>query len=80
MTSTELKTLIINRISEINDVSFLNELKAILDSQTGTGVIRLTPKLLNDIIASKKEIESGSFVDNNLLDKEVRQWLKEKLR
>ncbi len=76
MTVIELKTLLIHRISEINDVSFLKALKTILDSKTETGVIQLTKKQLDDIIASKKEIEKGSFLENSLLDKEVRQWLK----
>ena len=75
MTTIELKTLLIHRISEINDVSFLKALKTILDSKSETGVIQLTQEQLDDIVASKKEIEQGLFIDNNLLDKEVRQWL-----
>jgi hypothetical protein len=75
MTAIELKTLLIHRISEINDVSFLKALKTILDSKTETGVIQLTQEQLDDIVASKKEIGKGLFIDNNLLDKEVRQWL-----
>jgi hypothetical protein len=75
MTAIELKTLLIHRISEINDVSFLKALKTILDSKTETGVIRLTQEQLDDIVASKKEIEQGLSIDNNILDKEVKQWL-----
>jgi len=75
MTTFELKTLIIHRLTEINDVSFLKALKTILDSKTETGVIQLTPEQLDDIIASKKEIEKGIFIDQSLLDKEVKQWL-----
>ena len=75
MTTFELKTLIIHRLSEINDVSFLKALKTILDSKTETGVIQLTPDQLDDIITSKKEIEKGMFIDQSLLDKEVKQWL-----
>ena len=75
MTALELKTLIIHRISEINDVSFLKALKTILDSKTDTGVLQLTPDQLNDIIASKKEIEKGLFIENSVLDKEVKKWL-----
>jgi len=75
MTAFELKTLLIHRISEINDVSFLKALKTILDTKTETGVIQLTQDQLDDIIASKKEIEQGLFIENSVLDKEVRQWL-----
>lgn len=76
MTTIELKTLLIHRISEINDVSFLKALKTILDSKTETGVIRLTTDQLDDIIASKKEVEKGIYIENNLLNKEVKQWLR----
>jgi hypothetical protein len=75
MTTFELKTLLIHRIAEINDVSFLKALKTILDTKTFTGVIQLTQDQLEDIIESKKEIENGLFVENNVLDKQVRQWL-----
>ena len=75
MTAIQLKTLLIHRISEINDVSFLKALKTILDSRTGTEVIQLTQEQLDDIIASKKEIEQGLFIENSALEKEVKQWL-----
>jgi len=78
MTAIELKTLLIHRISEINDVSFLKALKTILDTKTEKGVIQLTQDQLDDIIASKKEIEQGLFIENSVLDTEVRQWLNAK--
>jgi hypothetical protein len=75
MTAIQLKTLLIHRISEINDVSFLKALKTILDTKTDTGIIHLTQDQLDDIMASKKEIEQGLFIENSVLDSEVRQWL-----
>ena len=75
MTAIQLKTLLIHRISEINDVSFLKALKTILDTKTETGVIQLTQEQLDDIIASKKEIEQGLYIENNAFEKEVKQWL-----
>jgi len=78
MTAFELKTLLIHRIAEINDVSFLRALKTILDTKTESGVIQLTQDQLEDIIKSKKEIGKGMFVENNVLDKQVRRWLNAK--
>lgn len=75
MTASELKALLMHRIAEINDVSFLRALKKILDTKTESGVIQLTQVQLKDISESKKEIEKGMFVENNVLDKQVRQWL-----
>jgi hypothetical protein len=78
MTAIELKTLLIHRINEINDVSFLRAVKTILDTKTEAGVIQLTQEQLEDIIESKKEIEKGLFLENSVLDKQVRQWLSAK--
>jgi hypothetical protein len=78
MTAIQLKTLLIHRISEINDVSFLKALKTILDSRSEGSVIQLTQEQLEDIIASKKEIEKGLFIENLAFEKEVKQWLNEK--
>ena len=78
MTAIQLKTLLIHRISAINDVSFLKALKTILDSKTESGVIQLSQEQLDDIIASKKEIEQGLFTENIAFEKEVKQWLNAK--
>ena len=75
MTAIELKTLLIHKISEINDISFLKALKTILDSKTDTEVIQLTQEQLDEIIASKKEIEQGLSIENGILEKEVKLWL-----
>jgi len=75
MTAIELKTLLIHKISEINDISFLKALKVILDSKTETETIQLTQEQLDEIIASKKEIEQGSSIENSVLEKEVKLWL-----
>jgi hypothetical protein len=75
MTAIELKNLLIHRISEINDVSFLKALKTILDSKTESGVIQLTQSQLDEIVASRMEIAQGMSIENDMLDKEVKQWL-----
>ena len=72
MTAIELKTLLIHKISEIDDISFLKALNTILDSKTESGVIQLSQDQINDIMDSKKEIENGLFIENSALDKEVR--------
>jgi len=53
-------------------------LKIIPDTNTEKGIIHLTPDQLNDITESKKEIEQGNYLKNKILDKQVRQWLKER--
>jgi predicted transcriptional regulator len=75
MTAIELKSILIHRIAEIEDVTFLKALKTILDSKTDNKVLTLTEKQRDEIIASKKEIEQGLFIDHQELDKEVNEWL-----
>jgi hypothetical protein len=52
MTAIELKTLLLHKISEINDIFFLKALKTILDSKTDTEVIQVTQEQFDEIIAS----------------------------
>ncbi len=54
MTTIELKKELINRIAEINDITFLKAIKTILDSKTKNEIlIKSAPK--------KKKIEEGSL-------------------
>ena len=78
MTTIELKKALIHRITEINDVSFLKAIKTILDSKTETEVIALTQDQRDEIIESKKEIESGLYIEGEALNKEVLTWLSAK--
>jgi len=78
MTTIELKKVLIHRITEINDISFLKALKTILDSKIETEVISLTIEQKNEIIESRKEIEQGLYIENELLDKKVSTWLSER--
>jgi len=78
MTTIELKKLLIRRIAEINDISFLKAIKSILDLKTAVEVIALAQEQRNEIIESKKEIEQGLYIRHELLDKEIEGWLSEK--
>ncbi len=78
MKTVELKKAMIHRISEINDIPFLKAIKTILDSKTESEITALTPEQRNEIMASKKEIEQGLFVEHEILTKEVSAWLKAK--
>ncbi len=75
MTTIELKKVLIHRITEINDISFLKALNTILESKTKTEVISLKLEQRNEIIESKKEIEQGLYIEYELLDKKVSSWL-----
>jgi hypothetical protein len=78
MTTIELKNLLIHRISEISDVSFLEAIKTILDSKSESNVLSLTDEQRDEILASKKEIEQGLYIENTALEKEINGWLNAK--
>ena len=75
MTAIELKKLLIHRIAEINDVSFLKAIKTILDTKSESQTIALTSEQLYEIQESKKDIEQGLFIEQVELDKEFNKWL-----
>lgn len=76
MTTLELKKILIHRIAEIDDLSFLKAIKTILDSKTDSEILTLTGKQRNEIIESKKDIEKGLLTEHKILEKEVAGWLK----
>ncbi|MBE9480145.1 MAG: hypothetical protein IMY69_00450 [Bacteroidetes bacterium] len=78
MRTLQLKNALIQKISEIEDISFLEAIKTILEAKSESKIISLTPELTKEIMASKKEIEQGLFIENNLLEKEIEEWLNEK--
>ena len=78
MTTFELKKLLISRIKEINDTSFLNEIKSLLESKSAEKMLILTSEQKNEINESKKEIKKGQFIDQSELDQAVEKWASEK--
>ena len=76
MTMLELKSILIHRISEINDIRFLEAIKTILDGKAEDSVIVLTDEQKQEIIQSRKEIKEGLFISNEELDNEIQEWLK----
>lgn len=78
MTTIELKRLLISRIKEINDTSFLNEIKALLESKSQPKILSLTAEQRFEIYESKKEIKNGLLIDQSEIDKAVAKWANEK--
>jgi hypothetical protein len=75
MSTVELKSVLIHQISEITDVSFLEALKTILDSKLDAIVLPLTPEQKKEILESQREVEQGHYIEHDVLDKEIREWL-----
>jgi hypothetical protein len=78
MSAIELKKLLIHRIAEIDDISFLKAMKTIIDSKTNTKTILVNQEQRNEIIESKKQVEQGLYTEQIELDKEFNKWLNAK--
>lgn len=74
MTAIELKKQLINRIEEIDDESFLQAIKTILDSKTQSQVLTLTEAQRREISESQKQIEQGQIIVQADLDQKFNQW------
>ena len=78
MTSLELKKILIQRISEINDISFLEAIKTILDSKSESKILMIDDDLKKEIMASKKEVENGQYISLEEMDDKINSWASEK--
>ena len=78
MTMLELKNILIHRISEINDIRFLEAIKTILDEKAEDTILVLSDEQKQEIIQSRNEIKNGLFLSNEELDEEIQAWLKAK--
>ena len=74
----ELKSILVHRIFEINDVRFLEAIKTILDEKAEDSALELTDDQKKEIAESKKEILQGLFIDENELDRDIQGWLNAK--
>ena len=78
MTMLELKSILIHRISEINDIRFLEAIRTILDEKAEDTILVLTEDQKQEIADSRNEIKEGLFISNDELDKEIQGWLNAK--
>jgi hypothetical protein len=78
MTMMELKSILVHRISEINDIRFLEAIKTILDEKAEDSKLELTDDQKREIAESKKEILQGLFIYDNDLDGDIQGWLSAK--
>jgi hypothetical protein len=78
MNTIELKQELINRISGIEDVDFLNAIKTILDYNRKEPFIELTKEMELELHTASKEGEKETFISQSEMDKKVEEWLREK--
>ena len=77
MSTIELKEILIHKISAINDKTFLQAIKTILDSKTDNLVYNTSSKQKGAINEGLVQIENGEFLPNDQVEEEISKWLKE---
>ena len=78
MSTIELRHHIIEKLSLIDDDSFLNAIKTIIDSKVNDVVYRLSDFQKKRIESGRDELKKGQSISNDTLQKEIYQGLNTK--
>jgi predicted transcriptional regulator len=78
MTTIDLKNLIIRKINQIEDDSFLDAIHRIISSKADEQSIVLSDSQKYEIREAKKQIANGESVQHDSLMQEIDKWLENK--
>ena len=78
MTTVELKNILIHQIAGINDKSFLNAIKIIIETKSESTIYKTTSEQQNRIKEGREQIAKGEFFTNDQVETEIDKWLSEK--
>jgi len=75
MSTIELRHHIIEKISLIDDDSFLKAIKTIVESKVNEGVYKLSDFQKKRIDSGREQLRKGESISDDVLQKEIDQWL-----
>ena len=75
MNTVELRHTIIEKLSQIEDASFLRAIKTIVESKANEDVYKLSDVQKKRIKESREQVKLGQTISNDALQKEIREWL-----
>jgi hypothetical protein len=78
MSTIELRHIIIEKLSLIDDASFLKAIKTIVESKVSEKVYRLSDSQKKRIESGREQLKKGQTISNDVLQKEIGQWLNTK--
>jgi hypothetical protein len=78
MNAILLKQELIQRISGIEDIDFLNAIKTILDYKKNETFIELTDVQEKELLFASNEGKKGNVISQSEMDQKVEEWLREK--
>ena len=86
MSTIELKKILKSKIDEIDDEAFLSAINTILETKSNSSknykqdlqkIIFLNDQQKKEIQNSQKEYLEGNFIENDVLNEEMKKWLQE---
>lgn len=78
MGTIELRHIITERLSHINDVSFLNAIKTIIESKVSEETYKLSDYQKKRIDSARQQLKNRQTISHDVLQKEIDQWLSSK--
>ncbi|MCX6321005.1 MAG: hypothetical protein NTX93_04260 [Bacteroidia bacterium] len=78
MSTIELRHYITEELSLIDDDSFLKAIKTIIESKANEGVYKLSDFQKKRIESGREQLRKGQSISNDVLQKEIDQWLNTK--
>jgi len=75
MSTLELRNIINEYLSLIDDASFLNALKTIVESKVPEGTYKLNDYQKKRIELGRAQLRSGKTISNESLKQDIAQWL-----
>ncbi len=77
MSTIELRNSIMQHLSKIEDVSFLNAIKTIVESRISSDYYELSDFEMERVEESRQDLQKNKTISNDDLQKELGEWLKE---
>ena len=78
MSTIELRQVITEYLSHIDDASFLNAIKTIIESKVSEGSYKLSDYQKKRIENGREQLKKGQTISNDSLKLEINQWLSTK--
>jgi len=78
MSTIELRHVITEYLTHIDDASFLNAIKTIIESKVSEGTYMLSDYQKKRIEEGREQIKKGQTISNDSLKLEIDQWLSTK--
>jgi hypothetical protein len=78
MTTVEIRHTITEKLSQIDDISFLKAIKTIVESKVKEDTYKLSDFQKERIESGREQMKKGQTISDSALQKDVGQWLSSK--